>query len=54
MRSLLVAAVVFALAAGLEAGPRHCTIRVHIEASSRDGSVFAQPIRSITGKGRHQ
>jgi hypothetical protein len=50
MRSLLVAALVFAFAAGLEAGPRHCTFRVHIEANSRDGSVFAQPIRSLTGK----
>ena len=50
MRSLFVAAVVFALAADLEAEPRHCTFRVYIEANSRHGSVFAQPIRSITGK----
>jgi hypothetical protein len=50
MRSLLGAALVFVFAAGVEAGPRHCTFRVYIEANSRDGSVFAQPIHSITGK----
>jgi hypothetical protein len=50
MRSLLGAALVFALPTGLEAGPRQCTFRVHLEANPRDGAVFAQPIRSLTGK----
>ncbi|HEX4666963.1 MAG TPA: hypothetical protein VH207_10205 [Chthoniobacterales bacterium] len=50
MRSLLGAALVFAVVASTEGAPRHGTFRVHLEANSRDGLVFAQPIRSITGK----
>ncbi len=50
MRTLLAAALFFALGWGAEAGPRHCTFRVHIAANENDGSVFAQPIRSLTGR----
>jgi hypothetical protein len=38
------------LAAGAEAGKPHCIFRVHVEANARDGSVFAQPLRSMTGR----
>lgn len=50
MRSLLLAALCFLVAAGVEAGPQHCTFRVHVTANKNDGSVFAQPIRSISGR----
>ena len=49
MRSLLAAALVFCLVGEAE-GARHCTFRVHLEANQNDGAVFAQPIRSITGR----
>ena len=50
MRSLLSVALVFGLLLGVEAGPRHCTFRVHVVASAHDGAVFAQPIRSLDGR----
>ncbi|CAN5487482.1 hypothetical protein BH18VER2_BH18VER2_12490 [soil metagenome] len=50
MRTLLAAALVFMLGVGAAAGGGHCILRVHIEANSRDGAVFAQPIRSLTGR----
>jgi len=50
MRRLLGAALVFSLALSVPAGTRHCIFRVHLEANARDGEVFAQPIRSITGR----
>ena len=50
MRTLLAAALFIALGCGAEAGPRHCTLRVHIAANANDGSVFAQPIRSLSGR----
>ncbi|MBA3650723.1 MAG: hypothetical protein H0W66_04385 [Chthoniobacterales bacterium] len=50
MRTLLVAALFFALGLSAEAGSGHCTFRVHVEANQRDGAVFAQPIRSLTGR----
>ncbi len=50
MRSLLIAALAFVLAAGAEAGPRHCIFRVHIAANEKDGEVFAQPLRSLSGR----
>ncbi len=53
MRSLLVAALIFAAVLRAEAGPSHCTFRVHVEANAQDTSVFAQPVRSITGRDVH-
>lgn len=50
MRILLIIALCFVLTAGLEAGPRHCTFRVHVAANKNDGSAFAQPIRSLSGR----
>ncbi|MEO8440627.1 MAG: hypothetical protein ABI540_10455 [Spartobacteria bacterium] len=50
MRTLLIAALSLLLAAGVEARPRHCTFRVHVAANANDGSVFAQPIRSLSGR----
>jgi hypothetical protein len=50
MRSLLAVVLCFSLPAGLEAGARHCTFRVHVAANQNDGSAFAQPIRSLSGR----
>lgn len=50
MRTLLAAALIFSLGAGAAEAGGHCIFRVHIEANSRDGEVFAQPIRSLTGR----
>lgn len=50
MRTLLAAALLVLTVGGAEAGPRHCTLQVHIEANANDGSVFAQPIRSLSGR----
>ena len=50
MRRLLGAALVFLLTLSVPAGTRHCIFRVHLEANARDGEVFAQPIRLITGR----
>ena len=53
MRSLLVAALVFSAALRADGGPSHCTFRVHVQANAQDTSVFAQPVRSITGRDVH-
>ena len=50
MRSLLSAALCFVFVTGAEAGPGRCTFRVHVAANANDGSVFAQPIRSLSGR----
>jgi hypothetical protein len=50
MRRLLGAAVVLLLVLNAAASTRHCIFRVHLEANARDGEVFAQPLRSITGR----
>jgi hypothetical protein len=50
MRSLLIAAFFFPVAMGAAAGPRHCTFRVHITGNADDTAVFAQPIRSLSGR----
>jgi len=50
MRSRICLALLCLLAASAEAGKPHCVFRVHLEANARDGSVFAQPLRSITGR----
>jgi hypothetical protein len=50
MRSLLIVALCFGLAARVEADSRHCTFRVHVAANANDGSAFAQPIRSSHGR----
>ena len=50
MKSLLIPALCLLLAGGAAAGSRHCTFRVHVAANENDGSVFAQPIRSLSGR----
>jgi hypothetical protein len=50
MRSLLIIALCFGFAARMEAEARHCTLRVYVAANANDGSVFAQPIRSSSGR----
>jgi hypothetical protein len=50
MRSLLRAAMAVFLVSSAEAGAQHCIFRVHLEAKAQDGSVFAQPLRSFTGR----
>ena len=50
MRSALVAALVLLLAAHAHAASPHCVFRVHVAANANDGSVFAQPIRSLGGR----
>ena len=50
MRSLLRAAMAVFLVSSAEAGAQHCIFRVHLEAKAQDGSVFAQPLRSLTGR----
>ncbi len=50
MRTLLALALFFAVAAGAEAKSGHCVFRVHIVANQQDGEVFAQPIRSLSGR----
>lgn len=49
MRNLLAAALFFGLALSAAAAP-HCTFRVHVAANANDGGVFAQPMRSLSGK----
>ena len=49
MRSLLIAALIFGLGMEGAAAKGHCAFRVHLEANARDGSVFAQPLRSLRG-----
>ncbi|MGH7937487.1 MAG: hypothetical protein ACRD5Z_12395 [Bryobacteraceae bacterium] len=50
MRQAFFAALIFGLAAAASGAMRHCTFRVHMAATARDGSVFAQPIRSLNGR----
>ncbi len=50
MGRLLGLALVFLLVASAGGEPRHCTFRVHVAANARDGAVFAQPIRSLSGR----
>jgi len=52
MKPLLasVTLLLFAGAPGL-ATPRHCTLRVHVEANVNDGATFSAPVRSqFSGK----
>jgi hypothetical protein len=49
----LRASVALMLLAALhgQAKPRHCTLRVHVEANARDGATFSVPVRSqFSGK----
>jgi hypothetical protein len=50
MRRLLAIALCLILPSGLEAGARHCVFRVYVTANQNDGSAFAQPIRSLSGR----
>ncbi len=50
MRRLPIAALFLVLAMRADSGSRQCTFRVHVVANSHGGSVFAQPIRSLTGR----
>ncbi|HEY2799453.1 MAG TPA: hypothetical protein VGI85_02580 [Chthoniobacterales bacterium] len=50
MRKAFFAALIFALAATAPGASRHCTFRVHTAANAGDGSVFALPIRSLSGR----
>ncbi len=50
MRSLLVATLCLLAMAAVEAGPAHCTFRVHLVANKNDGPTFAQPVRSLSGQ----
>ena len=45
-----MAALGFLLASHANAESRHCVFRVQVEANARDGSAFAQPVRSLTGR----
>ena len=49
MRNLLRSALLFLAVATAHAGG-HVTFRVHLTANQNDGAVFAQPIRSLSGK----
>lgn len=49
MRNLLACALLF-LAVGTARGGAHLSFRVHLPANQNDGAVFAQPIRSLSGK----
>ncbi len=49
MRKLLAVALLF-LAVGPARAASHCTFRVHIAASENDTAIFAQPIKSLSGK----
>jgi hypothetical protein len=49
MKSALAAALVSLLLPCAEAA-QHCILRVHVQTNANDGSVFAQPIRSISGR----
>ncbi len=50
MRTHLFAALLFLLGATVASARPHCTFRVHLGANEHDGEVFAQPVRSLTGK----
>jgi hypothetical protein len=49
MKRALAAALVLLLSPRADAA-QHCVFRVHAEANANDGSVFAQPVRSISGR----
>lgn len=50
MRSAFIAALALLLAARANAASAHCVFRVHVATNANDGSVFAQPIRSQSGR----
>ncbi len=50
MRRPLLPALILLLATRADGGSPHCVFRVHAEANARDNTVFAQPIRSLTGR----
>ena len=50
MRSALAAALVLLVGEGARAASPHFIFRVHAVANANDGSVFAQPIRSLGGR----
>ena len=52
MRNFLALALFFVLAGAAAAGS-HCTFRVHLTANENDGDIFAQPVRSLSGKMVH-
>ena len=52
MRNFLALILFFFLVSVAAAKP-HCTFRVHLPANENDGEVFAQPVRSLSGKMVH-
>ena len=52
MRNLVALALFFVLT-GAAAAASHCKFRVHLTANENDGDVFAQPVRSLSGKMVH-
>lgn len=52
MRNLLAFALLLLLAGSVSAAP-HGTFRVHLTANANDGDIFAQPVRSLSGKNVH-
>ena len=52
MRNLVALALFFMLG-GAAAAASHCKFRVHLTANENDGDVFAQPVRSLSGKMVH-
>jgi hypothetical protein len=50
-RRLASALLAILIASAVFAKSRHCTMRVHLQANPRDGSVFASPVTTpISGK----
>ncbi len=49
----LLAAALFLFVAGSVCAASHCSFRVHLAANENDGDIFAQPVRSLTGKAVH-
>ena len=52
MRNFLALILFFFLVSVAAAKP-HCNFRVHLPANENDGEVFAQPVRSLSGKMVH-
>lgn len=50
MRKCRALALVFLLSTSGASAASHCAFRVHLGANANDGAVFAQPIRSLSGK----
>jgi hypothetical protein len=50
MRTARALALVFLLGVSGASAASHCAFRVHLAANANDGAVFAQPIRSLSGK----